>query len=533
MTVEARRAPTILILMTILLAIVSRVWVSFPTWMHYDENYYINIAQNYVTRGQLTPYMWRLGEVNIISGSGSGYGILLLIEWLRLVDFSLFWGRMLMVMVGLLTAGVMYQVAKLWWYSRVAGLAAFVFALVGTSPFYTLILKMDAIGILMYSLVLLLHLYAVRLNNRWLHLGTGILAVVTLEFHVLGMLYALALSAYYAWRYVVDVVEKRRIVLAHEAVYFASGVLLAGGIYALVHILPDPKEYFYVATHCLECDEGLLLTEFKRMIRMFVLRPTDVLIFFFVFASAVVRHKQEDNHYLAIVLGWLVAQAIVGPPPYAHYISHFWPLVALGAAGFVAWGFRYRPNHWRLPICAALATVLVFANLGMHLAGSHPFLLSYELKPCTPTGTAATEGETAPVCERILGQSTGNKDAVAYIQAAVPRKTVIMAGVPLFYPLRDYESFLAYRDGSIYGADLRGESMLEFWHRIEPQVVLLDEDIVLRDSELTQYLRERQFVHVLPGLWVSEDLWVSQPPGINGDRLPTLQIWSSWKWMRC
>ena len=81
----------------IILSIVFRVWSSAPTWLHYEENYYLNIAQNYADRGELTPYMWQLGDSNIIAGSGSGYGIIILIYWLNLVGESLIWGRMLML----------------------------------------------------------------------------------------------------------------------------------------------------------------------------------------------------------------------------------------------------------------------------------------------------------------------------------------------------------------------------------------------------------------------------------------------------
>jgi hypothetical protein len=510
---ETKRASFSLLLLTLLLGIAFRVWASSPTWLHYDENYYINIAQNFITRGDLTPYMWRLGEVNIAAGGGSGYGILLLVAWLGLVNFSLFWGRMLMVCLGLLTAGVMYQVAKLWWRSSVAGIAAFVFAFVSTSSFYTLILKMDAVGILAYSLVLLLHIYAIQLNNRWLHLSTGIAAVVAMEFHVLGILYLFALSAYYAYRYLADIVDERRLVLEHGSIYFAVGVLLGGAIYALVHILPSPEEYFYISSHCLECDEGVLLTEFKRLIRIFVLRPHELLIFLFVFVSALIRHRQEDNHYSIIVVGWLVAQAIVGPPPYAHYINHLWPLVALGVAGFVAWGFKYRPSRWRIPVCAMVAVVLLFANLGMHLSSSHPYLLSYGLKPCSPTKAEPTSREQVPECERLFGQATGNVEGLDYIQRAVPQDTVIMAGVPLFYPLRDFRNFLSYKDGSTYGAELRNESMLDLWRRVQPQVVLLDEEFVARDDELAQYMSERQFTRIMPGLWISGDLRSGQEQG--------------------
>ena len=73
------------------LGILFKFVVAAPTWIHYDESYYLNISLNYIEHGALTPYMWRLnGDTNIIAGSGSGYGILLLTNWMRLVGLSLF-----------------------------------------------------------------------------------------------------------------------------------------------------------------------------------------------------------------------------------------------------------------------------------------------------------------------------------------------------------------------------------------------------------------------------------------------------------
>jgi hypothetical protein len=149
----------------------------------------------------------------------------------------------------------------------------------------------------------------------------------------------------------------------------------------------------------------------------------------------------------------------------------------------------------------------------MHLADSQPYLLSYALEPCSAAAAFPSSGEQVPECESIFGQATTRNDAVDYIQRTVPHDTVVMAGVPLFYPLRDFWNFLSYRDGSVYGAELRNESMLAFWRRVEPRVVLLDEDFVASDDELTQYMDEHEFVRIMPGLWISEDLHTSLVPG--------------------
>ena len=187
-----------LLVLIIILAILFRVWASQPTWIHWDENYYINIYQNYVDRGELTPYMWRLGgDTNIIAGSGTGYGIFVLIGWMRIFGESLFGVRMLMVLAGLVTAWVYYLTAKKWWGSQEAGIAALVFGLVSTSAFYTLVGRMDAIGILSYSLLLLLHITAVRQEKKWPHFLVGAAAILTTEFHILGILYLGGLALYY------------------------------------------------------------------------------------------------------------------------------------------------------------------------------------------------------------------------------------------------------------------------------------------------------------------------------------------------
>jgi hypothetical protein len=160
-----------------ILAIIFRVIVAQATWMHYDENYYLNIAQNYMNHRELTPYMWRLGDLHILSGGGSGYGILVLVAWQYLVNNSLFGGRVIMIFIGVLSAIIMYFVAKSWWHSHLAGLTALVFGFVGTAPFYTLILKMDAIAILSFTLLLLLFVYTLEHDRWFLHFALGVLTV--------------------------------------------------------------------------------------------------------------------------------------------------------------------------------------------------------------------------------------------------------------------------------------------------------------------------------------------------------------------
>jgi hypothetical protein len=459
--------------------------------MHYDENYYLNIAQNYADRGELTPYMWRLGDVNIISGSGSGYGIVLLAVWMGLVGDSLFWGRILMVFAGLFASGIMYLTARIWWGSHLAGIAAFIFGIVSTSSFYTLILRMDAIGVLMYSAVLLLHIYAMQRNSKWLHFGLGILAVFVLEFHILGLLYLAALAVYYLIQYLKEVISGRRIILDSNAIYFGLGASLAGLLYAAIHIFPDPNAYFIISRECFECNEPIFITEFKRVIRLLVFRPHEVLILVLILVAALARRRAEDRHYLIVLIGWIIAQAIIGPPPYASYSNHIWPFMALGVAGLVDRGFNNRISRMRITVGIITAFVLLGANLGMYILGDYPYLISYGLN---------------------------ESEAAKYIRQTVPTETVVMGRVPSFYYLRDYRNFVTYRDGDIYGIELRGEKPIDFWRRVQPQVILLEEQNLAEDGELVEYMHEFGFVHIMPNLWFSRNLQILGTPGIYPGR---------------
>jgi hypothetical protein len=81
-----------------------------------------------------------------------------------------------------------------------------------------------------------------------------------------------------------------------------------------------------------------------------------------------------------------------------------------------------------------------------------------------------------------------------------------------FFFLQQYKEFVEYREGTVFGSMLRQESMLDFWRRIQPQVILVDEQDAARDAELGQYMAERGFVHVMPNLWFANDLEVGQEP---------------------
>lgn len=466
------------ILLFIVVATVLKVAAASPTWLHFDENYYLNISQNFIERGELTPYMWRLGETNIIAGSGSGYGVLLLTVWLQTVGVSLFNGRLLMIILGLVTAGVLYFAASQWWNSRAAGIIALIFAVVSTTPFYSLVMRMDAPGMLAYSLVLLLHIYAVRQSRLWLHAGVGIAAVIAVEFHILGLLYLLALGFYYGLTYLQVLIRERRVLIRHPAMYFGTAGLVMGVLYLMVHIAPDPEAYFVIARQCMGCDGPSIFKEMLRFGWYFQFRYFEV-IALVVTLFFIARKGERGRHYLILVAGWIIAEAVVSPPPFIHYTSHLWPLIAIGMGGLVSQRLTAEGKIalWRGSLLLGLAGLVLAVNFGLHLSRSEPVAPRHDAEVTPP---------------------------VAFVQETVPTEIPILADVELYHFFVDYQNFLSYQDGENYGIELRDESYLDYWRREQPLVVV--GDYRADDRELDQYMTEMNFTTVMPGVWVASSL---------------------------
>jgi 4-amino-4-deoxy-L-arabinose transferase-like glycosyltransferase len=465
--------------MLVVISTLLKLTAASPTWLHYDENYYLDISRNFIARGELTPYMWRLGDTNIIAGSGSGYGILALTLWMQAVGVSLWNGRLLMIVFGVLTALTLYFAARKWWGSNAAGIAAAVFALVATSPFYTLTMRMDAIGMLAYALVLLLYAHAMRGQWRWLHVAVGVAAVAAAEFHILALLYLGGLAFSYGVTYAAAVVRERRLRLDAPAVYFGIGALLAGILYIVIHVLPDPRAYFIISEQCHDCSGRALMKEIERFAGYAVLRLPELLLLMTSVGAALMRRGKADGHYLLLLVGFLITQFVISPPAFSHYTQHIWLLVAMGVAGLVAHGFRRAGalRRWRVYAGAVVSFGFLALNWAYHVNQAEPYELRMTIAPSA---------------------------AIDFVRAHIPSETVVMADVAAYYDLQEYPNFLSYRNGDIYGNALRGETQLAFWQRIQPRVIVGGWGA--DDPELQTYMSMMDFMSPVPGLWVAGDL---------------------------
>jgi hypothetical protein len=448
------------------------------TPVHWDTNYYLNIGSNFIERGGLTPYMWRLGtHTNIISGSGSGYGILLLTYWFKVFGLSLLSGYIFMYLTGILSLVVLYFVARDWWGGEPAGIGAVVFMALSGSFALHFYIRMDAPAILAYLLVLWLHIHAVHSGRKRLHFAVGVALILTAEVHMMVLLYVAAISLYYLLQHIQIIRQQRQFWRMTPAVYYFAGLLSAGIVYLLVHVAPNPEAYFIISRNCPNCDPSLVLKEIRRYVLWVDWYGEEVLLLMIAVALAWIRRTEADRHYLILLAGFFIALIVISPPGGIPYITHLLPLLSIGVGG--AWmngTDSSKPfNSHRLILGIFIASYLLsarFVSLVVEATGFD--------RPKTPTVD------------------------VSYVREYVPQDTVVMGDPPLFHDLLNYDRFLSYRDGDLYGVLLRDEDYPTFWERERPQVFVGAPKP--DDSEWWAYMYAHDFRQVRDDIWIAGDL---------------------------
>jgi hypothetical protein len=481
----------------ILVALVLKLINAFNAPAHWDTGLYLNIAVGYFERGILTPLMWRFNpEWNIVTGAGSGYAIYLLIGWVKLFGVSVLSGHMLMYLVGLINLPVMYLVAKRFYHSREAGLWSMTFfALSGTFA-ESYFARMDAVNMLACSLILLLHVEAVRRDKWWLHMGVGVALVAALEVHVLAALYTGGIGLFHAVQYLRLVYQQKRLVLWSPAIVCGIGLTLAAAVYFLVHIAPNPDLYFAIPRFCAEgiCTPLSLPKEAARWFVWFIQQPFLSLFMFGLAVLAAVRRRSRiDQHYLWLLTGAYIALLILNPPLLRWYTGHMLPMIALGVGSLYAQGLNAaRPQ---LPALRGLGYVLGVSAIIILWRGAH----------FTYTRTYITPG-LVDVYFSTPAQLTyaEYKAAIDYIKANIPTDAVIVGRETFYLDLVPYTYFFSQDGINVVANRIRGESYFDLWQRERPQVFIGDAQL---DPDIKRYLAAHSgFVEVVPKLWVHRTL---------------------------
>ena len=491
--VERKRWTTALLLLFIVAALVLKLVNVFNAPPHWDTNLYLSIVLGYLERGILTPLMWRFNpEWNIVPGAGAGYGVFLIIGWIKLFGFSILSGQVLMYLVGLLNVPVIYLLGKRFYSNPTAGLwAAAAFTLSGmfAQIFYV---RMDAPLLLVCSLILLLHLEAVRRGQWWLHFVVGVAMVAAFEVHVLAALYAGGIGLYHAYYYLLALRQEKRLVLRSPAIAFGIGLVLTGALYYVHHVAPHPDIYFEVQRNCSICTERSVGKEFYRWIHYGQEQSAPLMLLFgFAFISACVRRTKRDRDYLLISIGALVALWAINAPVNGNFTGALLILLALGVGGLYVQGLDGKLTGIRgLNIVGVL---LLVGALWARTAGTY-FTPSY----------AYYGIDTLRYPENSVMSKDQYRSAIDFIRATVPTDTIILAPEPFFADLIDYKKFMSYYGGEVYGVHIRGETLFDFWQRERPQVFIGDPQ---PDAQLWEYMAEgSRFVELHPKVWVEKTL---------------------------
>lgn len=459
--------------------------VALLVWrVHLDTNYYLNIASNFIERGGLTPYMWRVPpEANIVAGSGTGYGILIQTYWLKAFGLNLISGRVLSYLASALALVPMYFTVRRWWDAPTA-LVSVTLAAVSVTFLVLLTMRMDALGMLGYSTVLLVHVYAVASGRWWLHALAGVLAIAVTELHILGTVYVFGLAFYYAVDFLRTAWAQRGIPWRHGAWFYYGGAFVAGLVYIWLRILPNPDDYFLISSLCLYCEPASLSNEAVRYVVALARRPVEMGLLIVAVYTALRRRTPQDVHYLLLVAGCVLALGIISPPLLPVYTSHLWAVIMLGvgAAFTHGRGAALKLPRWRLRAIGGLAA-LVLAVYSVQIV-------------------------------RLATAPNPPDPRIAYVQEHLPSDAVIAGNDSLYHHLLDYPLYLSNGEefGLIVSTTLRGERGADVWERERPDAVLLDFDNATSQIEpehvdsLRAYIVDNGFVEVVPGLWIPPEL---------------------------
>lgn len=452
----------------------------FVWTVHFDTNYYLNIGSNFIERGELTPFLWRIpSDANIVAGSGTGYGILLQTYWLQWFGLNLTSGRIFTYLASGLALIPMYFAVRCLWDAATA-LVTVTIAAVSTTFSVLLTMRMDAAGILCYSIVLLVHVYGVYSNKWWLHALAGALAIASAEVHILGTVYIFGLAFYYGVDFLRTWRTHKRIPWQHGAWFYYGGAFLAGLLYIWFRILPNPEHYFLIPRLCPFCGSASIGREAIRYVVALAFRPVEAILLIFAVRSAIVRRRDQDIHYLLLLLGCVLAMGFISPLPLPIYTSHLWSvaMLGIGAAFTRGHGKRSQMPRWRLRSVGVIAAVVLIMYAG--------YLTWLAVRP------------------------TVSDPRITYIHENVPVDAVIAGNDRYFHQLLAYPQYISSGEefGLVIGTYIREESGAQLWSREQPQAVLLDYDAATSVSEiehvesLKAYIDENGFIEVVTDLWV-------------------------------
>jgi hypothetical protein len=467
--------------------------------IHIDTNLYLNIAQGYFERGTWTPPMWRYNpEWNIITGSGSGYGFIVVLMWLSVFGVSIISSHILMYSIGLLTLPVIYYICKRWYKDPTSALWAVTFFSLTNTFADTFYLRMDALAILTNGLLILYFTLVQAHKSPISAILLGVLCIATLEIHLLSIYCGLAFGVYFLLEYLTG---HRTSELLSPTKFFASKLFLftfsavvTSWIYFAIHVLPNPSVYFEIPRSIITSNNP---KGWKELLRWFVYigeQPWPLMVLFGLGIGIAIRRRlKEDFRFLMFLTIGILTFLILSPPYNSIYTGHLLPIITLGI------GCLWAKLDQKTRLADILSKVAVVI-----------FLLTLIVRIANTSFTYTRTYTGLPFIDRAAGMTPANyQQAVEFIKANVKPDATILGHAGFYLDLFEYRNYLSYWDGEVHGMRLRGESHTDFWKRERPVVYF--GAVGSDDEELQLYMKSSGgFTEVTPFVWLQNDLVMSK-----------------------
>lgn len=471
----------------IIMGLALRLWLLAADYVWIDEGIYLSATASMVNGGSVAPIMFHLPE-DIPIRPPWGYSVALYGLWGKLFGVNLLSARSLSYLLGAFTLPFIYGSVKIW-YGKQAALVSTGVSALSVLFLLTTNARNDAFPMLIVSIALFTHLYAVHKQINWLHAAAGLLTGLSLEGHITNAVFIAAFAGYYLVKYIEGSLKTGHWIRNDPLWGFGAGLAVASFIYIVLHILilPSPSRFFTAVAGALPVENRWLFrltTTGTRCAAYWENSPFEVILVGAGIIAALFRRSASDRHWLILVFFSQIGYFFLAPPGSIHYLTYSMPLL-LVSAGVLFDVLSAGEENFNAPAAELAYTglVVVLASTAINLILQHRQDRIYWLN------------ERQPIISTIRENLT-------------PSQAIIAPSVYYAY-LPEYRNFLLVNTADIYvGPALTGMDLDAYWL----QVLLKTWPAAKIDSvyfeEAPVYDTYMQALHAReasPGLWLVEN----------------------------
>jgi PAS domain-containing protein len=444
---KPRAAP---LLAALSLVMVLGASVRFPGVLWTDEGYMVGTALGFNEYGAPVPLLWEPYEGASFSLAYMGLGV-----WLRVFGVSHLAARLFVLVLGVLTVGVTWAVARRA-YGTFAAWGAVVLGLFGV--IYLNVLRQDILVGLYVAVGLLLYGVAERRGWVWLHLLVGLVIGFSVDGHPLAYRIGVGFGVAYALEYGLRMWQARRFVVWAPFYLLAAGGLSGAAAYLMLYraITPHISNLAQTQPFTMGWHGVNLYNQLNEALQRLPLLAG-------VAGMGAVLAARRNTAFERLLLSVSVVSVLVFLTLYPifrwYYLAHLLPVLMLLAAG----ALRALPERTR-----TLAVVMLTAAGAGYLLRS-AVQNSQDYRPALVVADA--------------------------IREVVPPDTRFTGVDPFYLRMTDYPFFEQQIIQII--ADQRDISIDEAWELVAPEAVALVSEYPLPPPPgLRDYIARHEMVRV-------------------------------------